>query len=237
MCRYILHAGHLPVSAGGRGHRRRASDCAKDAHTESFQHSDLGSVLFLLHSSYWICPASWETVPSAMVWLRLGDWQWVNSFTNLRMSEKPHFKEEETLRPSGCKNSSFALPPHEVELMKSWRRKYLAVETIHWIHEQAGLPLLKPLFYLADRRGPQPLLVDKSVIQIVAFFLYWLAHEERQTWTEALQVLVLVPFFFKFFYSLSLFSSEQVILVTDGTWRAWQGQTWGLFFVIVLLWK
>lgn len=144
MCRYILHSGHLPISAGGRGNRRRASDRAKDAHTESFQHPDLGSVLFLLHGDYRIRPASRETVPSAMVRLRLGDWQRVrgdctNRLTDLRTREKQQFRKEETLCLPARKDVT--LPLQHVELTRS-----LAVETLHCIHEQAGLPILKPLF-------------------------------------------------------------------------------------------
>jgi len=44
---------------------------------------------------------------------------------------------------------------------------------------------------------PWTCLVHKSVVRVVAF-LYWLAHEEWQTWTlplEALQTPVFVPFF------------------------------------------
>lgn len=87
LARHVLYAGHLPVAAGGHRHSRYPSDSAADAYTEGFQHPDLGPVLLLLHSSNWVRPAPWETEPSAVVWLRPGDWQrvkdtWRDTKTN-----------------------------------------------------------------------------------------------------------------------------------------------------------
>lgn len=50
--RNLLYTGHLPVPAGGHRYGGHQRDGAADACTAGFQHSDLGPVLLLLHSSH-----------------------------------------------------------------------------------------------------------------------------------------------------------------------------------------
>lgn len=67
LTRDFLYTGHLPVPAGGHRYSGRQRDSPADAYAEGFQHSDLGPVLLLLHSSHRVRAAERQIKPSAMV--------------------------------------------------------------------------------------------------------------------------------------------------------------------------
>lgn len=109
--------------------------------------------------------------------------------------------------------------------------------SVQWklcIDEQAGLPISKPPFFkkLANYRGfglPQTCVVDKSSVRVA--FLYWLAHEEWQTWTlplKALQIRIFGPFCISCF-----FSTLNKSVTADKMCGVWKGETWKHFFCFV----
>lgn len=116
-----------------------------------------------------------------------------------------------------------ALPSLQVKVRPGARQKHTERGDCALFTDWARCPAnLRAPFYLVNYRGTWPALNlscwQESCTSWLVAFLYWLAHEEWQTWTlplETLQTQVCVPFFC---ISCSV-SALNMSVITDLMWR------------------
>lgn len=132
-------------------------------------------------------------------------------------------------------DSIAALPSHDWIERERWRagEKVQGVKTAlrHWL-SKLSCQFPSP-FIFSKLQGTWPALnlsCWQECCMSCSIFLYWLAHEEWQTWTLPLKPSIPQSLFiFVFLVPFQPWTSMRSVL-TDTMWGMWKGDTWNFFF-------